>query len=77
MRRANSGLVANSVSSGTCASPKFNPGTKWTRYLSCCSERDVGLRNRQSSDRAEHKNDVGHAVTGQRAQFTHRLSSIC
>ena len=46
-------------------------------YLSCCSERDVGLRNRQSSDRAEHKSDVRHAVTGQRAQFTHRLSSIC
>ena len=32
--------------------------------FSYCSERDAGLRNRQSSDRAEHKNDVGRDLTG-------------
>jgi hypothetical protein len=39
--------------------------------------RDAILRYRQSSDLAEYKNPVGRTVTGWRAQFTHRLSSIC
>jgi hypothetical protein len=45
--------------------------------FSRCSERCLGLEKGHSAIRAEHKNDVGRAATGQRAQFTtDRLSSI-